>query len=664
MYFAAASSTSPVDAENAGPDTDPVGPSASALSPEPELQPEPESDSVRGDIEDDPFALVPDPLRRAMQTRGFAQLTEVQTAVLAADDGARDLQISSQTGSGKTVALGFVLAARLLAAGPKRGLPSTLVIVPTRELAMQVNEELTWLFAHEASATFACVTGGTSVVAERARLARKPSVVVGTPGRLLDHIRSGALAAGAMQQLVLDEADQMLDLGFREDLEAILEGMPAERRTHLVSATFPPAVRSLAQRFQRDALPVAGTELGSAHADIAHVAHLLQPRDRYAALVNLLLLAGDERTLVFVRTRMDTTTLADKLTADGFAAVPISGDLAQAQRTRTLESFRRGTVTTLIATDVAARGLDVRDVTMVVHADPPIDSDTYTHRSGRTGRAGQKGKSVMLVPRLRERAVRRLLDGARVEAEWLPVPTGEVVRGKQHERQAERVTSALATARPSERQRQLAATLLTASTPKDVVAGLLSMLASKDAREPFAFDGPSPMPFDRARGKRVEKGFPRAAREFTAAAGAKYAPADAVELGDDGRPVPAATKRSGIGAGRRRPYTKFEINWGANSGADVKRILAHVCRRGAIGSDQIGVIDLRAHSSHFEVADEAAPDFARRVSRRDARDPHLVIVPARGTSGDDDFAAGPARPPRATRPPKFAPRKPGFARRR
>jgi ATP-dependent RNA helicase DeaD len=399
----------------------------------------------------------------------------------------RDLQITSQTGSGKTVALGFVMSTQLLAKGPRGRGPSTLVIAPTRELAAQVKEELQWLFAEVRDITLEVVTGGTSIGAERFRLARKPVVVVGTPGRLLDHITNGALDVSGVTQLVLDEADQMLDMGFRDELDGILATMPPERRTHLVSATFPPQVLALTQRYQQDALHIAGTAHGEAHADIEHVAHPVGPRERYAALVNLLLLAGEERTLLFVRTRQDTTGLADKLSGDGFAALPISGDLAQAQRTRTLAAFRRGTVRTLVATDVAARGLDIPNVTMVVHVDPPIDPETYTHRAGRTGRAGQKGRSIMLVPRPRERAIRRLLNLAKVDVQWQPVPNADQVRARQIERLGARVQQELAESKPCAAQRALADQLLHDKSPQDVVAGLLAAMSQEQTREPFPF---------------------------------------------------------------------------------------------------------------------------------------------------------------------------------
>ena len=582
----------------------------------------------------DVFAAVPSALRAALQRRGFTKLTEVQTAILAADDGVRDLRISSQTGSGKTVALGFALATHV-ADDARRG-PTTLVITPTRELAAQVKEELAWLFADLRGITCEVVTGGTSIARERQHLRRRPSVLVGTPGRLLDHLRTGALDLGSVRQLVLDEADQMLDLGFKDELDAILEALPGKRRTHLVSATFPTSVKALADRFQSHALHVAGSAVGGAHDDIEHVALKIGSRDHYAVLVNLLLLAGDERTLVFVRTREDTTALADKLAGDGFLAMPINGDLAQAQRTRTLQAFRRGAIHTLIATDVAARGLDIVDVRTVVHADLPLDAETYVHRSGRTGRAGQKGRSCMLVVKSREGRARRLYHDARVEARWELSPGADEVAAHQLERARERAEAALATTgSATAAQRAAVARLLQDRDPQAVVAVLLAQAATGvrapfevvGARVPVAAKSPPPVPVAKA-----------ASAHATAVAAAAPAPPEAtvppsrrLAPGQRGRPgaLPSWRREAAAPApasASAQAFTRFRINWGTRDGADARRVLAHVCRRGGIESHMVGAIAVHVAGTTFEVDRVVAEEFAKRVQRPDRRDPHLVIV--------------------------------------
>ncbi len=569
------------------------------FEPEKSLESSPEAESP---TEPTPLQAAPEALRAALEKRGFERLTPVQEAVANADDGKRDLRISSQTGSGKTVAIGFAVLDALVDADPVG--PTTLLIAPTRELAMQVRDELAWLFAGVRDVRCEVVTGGTNLDRERIRLARKPAVLVGTPGRLLDHLRRGGLDVKSVKQLVLDEADQMLDLGFKDELDGILEQLPEARRTHLVSATFPRAVLELADRFQDEPLQIAGTDPADAHADIEHVACRIGGREHYQATVNLLLMAGEERTLVFVRTREETARMADKLTADGFAAMPLNGDLAQAQRTRTLNAFRNGAVRVLVATDVAARGIDVPAVTMVVHVELPMDAATYLHRSGRTGRAGQKGRSVLLVPKSRASRSNRMFAHLGLQPRWMWPPTPQAIATKQLERaEAEAAVTLAAGSAATPGQRAIAARLLQERDPVEVVAILLD----KAVQQPRA-------PFDLAPPTRPQQD-----------AGPATKPLDGERRGQPGaRPSwqegePERAKRP------ERGFVRFRINWGFRQGANPRRVLAHVCRRGGVDSSSVGSISMDAASTTFEVAGNAAEEFAQRVQRRDKRDPHLVI---------------------------------------
>ena len=552
-----------------------------------------------------PFERVPVPLRQALEGRGFTELTTVQVAALDAIDGSRDLRISSQTGSGKTVALGLAIAPELIAraeSGPRPG-PDALIIVPTRELASQVHKELEWLYAAVPGVRIDSVTGGTHVGQERRRLARRPRIIVGTPGRLVDHIGSGALDCSGVVQLVLDEADQMLDMGFRDDLESILAPIPTEgRRTHMLSATFPTAVRELTKKFQSDPLHVEGTRLGIAHEDISHVGHVVRPHDRYGAVVNLLLLAGDQRTLVFVATRVAAAALAEKLAVDGFSTLPLSGDLAQAQRTRTLNAFRAGTVGVLVATDVAARGLDVPEVSTIIHGDLPMDGEVYTHRSGRTGRAGRKGRSILIATPNSERRARRIFADAAVDAKWLLVPSATDVDKALTKRIRRRVRKAIDTTTDttSEAALEFARKLLEGRDQARVVAALLASMRSERAREPFDLETPMP------------------------------------------RSAPQ-TSRPGDSRPGNAPFTRFLINWGFRNGANPSRLLATICRRGDVSSRVIGAIDIDAYSATFDVANGAAPEFELRARRRDTRDPNQHI---------ERLTAGP-RPKRFPRTPPY-----------
>jgi ATP-dependent RNA helicase DeaD len=530
----------------------------------------------------DPFAQIPEPLAAAIRRRGFDSLTPVQLAVLDAESEGRDLRISSQTGSGKTLALGLALAPQLmerdaLPPGPNapKG-PSALVIVPTRELAAQVHEELRWLYERLPRVFTEVVTGGSDQGRERRGLARAPAIVVGTPGRMLDHIRSGTLDCGVVHDVVLDEADRMLDMGFKEELEAILEGLPKERRSHLVSATFPSSLRGLADRFQKQALHLEGTRLGAAHDDIEHVGHVVRPRDAYLALVNQLLLLQGDRCLVFVQRRIDAAQLAERLGADGFAVQAFSGELAQTQRTRTLEAFRNGTLHTLISTDVAARGIDVPDISAVVHYAPPFDAESYVHRSGRTGRAGRKGRSVLLVPAPAQQRVRRALSSAKVDVSWEPAPSAQKVRKSLEKKLRAPLHKQLddAEAMPSERRLAYAAKLLEDRDPAHVVATLLDMATPALPCQP---------------------------RDLEAVDASSHA----------ARP--------------NQGFVQFSMNWGERDGATPSRILSHVCRRGEIKSRIVGSIQVGPRNSTFEIAGTAATRFEKLTRKPDARDPRVKI---------------------------------------
>ncbi|HMJ16102.1 MAG TPA: DEAD/DEAH box helicase, partial [Polyangiaceae bacterium] len=375
-------------------------------------------------------------LSAALAKKGYTTLTPVQRAVLAPELAERDLRLSSQTGSGKTLAIGFVLRGALAGHKVKPSpvaRPLTLVITPTRELAKQVHDELAWLYA-PMHLRIAAVTGGAVYRDEHRALSQGPAIVVGTPGRLLDHLDRGSIDASQVSAVVLDEADRMLDLGFRDELEAILSKAPPGHRTHMMSATFSREVAALADRVQENPLRIEGTPLGTANRDIEHIVYLVKPRERVDALINVLLHHADEQTLVFARTRADVSEIARELQQAGFASGSLSGEMDQTARNRALAAFKRGDIRALIATDVAARGIDVQDIARVIQLDPPSDPDTYTHRSGRTGRAGRKGTSALLVPPAALRRTVSLLQRAGVSYRIEPIPTAAAIRAAQDER--------------------------------------------------------------------------------------------------------------------------------------------------------------------------------------------------------------------------------------
>ena len=548
--------------------------------------------------------LISPELLQAMEGKGYAELTAVQKVVLEPRLVGRDLRISSQTGSGKTVAIGLSLRHLALSdAAAQRGVarPRALVVAPTRELAQQVERELSWLFTGQ-GVRVASATGGASYRTEQRAYSRGPGIVVGTPGRLLDHLRRGALDPSQVAAVVLDEADRMLDLGFREDLEAIFELVPEERVTHLVSATFPRGLCSLADRVQRDAETVEGTVLGAANADIDHVIHLVASDERYAAIVNLLLAHPEDQTLIFVRTRADAGELSAQLMREGFAASGMSGEMEQAARNRALSAFRHGTLRVLVCTDVAARGIDVQSVARVIHAELPRDPDAYTHRSGRTGRAGRKGVSELLVPPSAVVIATRLLRNMGVPHRFEPIPTPEQIIAAQDDRLFEQLTAAdVAPAVETESEAGEASQPEVAAPASERYAALAQRLCEFGQLE---------RALTRLLAKHQQQAQPRKVRAFS-------------ERVDRDRGPQRARNGGARDAAGPRDFVTFRVSWGRQRGADARRLLALACRRGGIRGTDVGAIRLDQHSATVGVDRSVADAFERAVSKPDPREPHV-----------------------------------------
>src|SRR6476469_1286230 len=374
-------------------------------------------------------------LAEALNARGYDQLTPVQAAVIAEEADGRDLIVSAKTGSGKTVAFGMAMAEQLFEAGrlPFSREPLALVIAPTRELAIQVSRELDWLYANAGARVVTCV-GGMDPMKERRALAGGAHIVVGTPGRLRDHLERGALDLSALRAVVLDEAAEMLDMGFREELEEILDATPRERRTLLFSATMPRPIVALARRYQKDALRIETMSEREAHADIAYQAVTTSPTDIEHVVVNLLRLHEAETAILFCATREAVRRLHASLTERGFQAVALSGEHSKSERNNALQSLRDKRARVCVATDVAARGIDLPSVSLVIHVELPRDAEALQHRSGRTGRAGRKGTAILIVPYQRRKRVEGMLRGARINGEWISAPTPAEIRAKDRSR--------------------------------------------------------------------------------------------------------------------------------------------------------------------------------------------------------------------------------------
>ena len=521
-------------------------------------------------------------LADALSARGYEQLTPVQSAVVAEEADGRDLIVSAKTGSGKTVAFGMAMAEQLFEAGQlpfSRG-PLALVIAPTRELAIQVSRELDWLYANAGARLVTCV-GGMDPMKERRALAGGVHIVVGTPGRLRDHLERGALDLSSLRVAVLDEADEMLDMGFREELEEILDATPQERRTLLFSATMPRPIVALAKRYQKHALRIETLGDSQGHQDIAYQAVAVTPTDIEHAVVNLLRFHEAETTILFCATREAVRRLHASLTERGFDAVALSGEHSQNERNQALQALRDQRARVCVATDVAARGIDLPSVSLVIHVELPRDAEALQHRSGRTGRAGRKGTAILIVPYQRRKRVEGMLRGARISAEWIASPTVAEIRAKDRDRL---LAGLAAPVELEDEDHELARQLLEKLGPEAIAAALVRSLR-KDLPAPEDVLDP---------GQRPERG------------------ADAgVRPGFEGA-------------------SWFRLNAGRRHNADPRWLLPLICRYGHVGRAEVGAIRIAANESYFQVSARATPGFIKALRRATIapEDHGLVIEPA------------------------------------
>ena len=552
-----------------------------------------------------PFSQLPPPVAETLSERGYATPTAVQAAVLEEGAAGRDLVVSAQTGSGKTVAFGLAIVPQIFGADgaiPRAGAPRALVIAPTRELALQVSAELAWLYGKTGARIVSCV-GGMDPSRERRALNGGADIVVGTPGRLRDHLERGALVLHSLAVAILDEADEMLDMGFREDLEEILDATPVERRTLLFSATMPKSIVALAKRYQRDALQISTVGSDRGHADIAYQAVTVAPSDIENAAVNLLRFHEPDTAMLFCATRDAVRRLHASLVERGFAAVALSGEHSQSERNHALQALRDRRARVCVATDVAARGIDLPSLSLVVHVELPRDAEALQHRSGRTGRAGKKGTAVLIVPYQRRRRTEAMLRDARIAVEWMAVPSGQAIAEADRARLLATLTAPVEL---DDEDRALGARLLAELGPEEAAARLArTHRAALPAAEDMIEGGEQP---------RVRPDGPRPGFEDT---------------------------------------VWFRMNVGRRQNADPRWLLPLLCRRGHITKQDVGAIRIAADMTMFEVPRGIAGRFAAALKRTaSADDGDLRIEPA--PSGPQ---AGP--PQRRERPRPAQPQRRG-----
>ncbi len=534
--------------------------------------------------------------------------------------GEADLLVSAQTGSGKTVAFGIAIAPTLLGDAScfdTAGAPLGLIIAPTRELAIQVKRELDWVYAETQIRIATCV-GGMDIRNERRALDRGAHLVVGTPGRLRDHITRGALDLSAIRAVVLDEADEMLDLGFRDDLEFILGAAPRERRTLLFSATVRHGIAELAKRVQTNAVRVATTAPTEQHADIDYQMMIVRRHEREHAIINTLLEADSKSALVFGHTREAVRHLTARLVNRGFSVVSLSGEMAQSERSNALQSMRDGRARVCVATDVAARGIDLPSLDLVVHADLPSNPETLLHRSGRTGRAGRKGICVLIVPENRRGAAQRVLALAKLTATLRAAP-GIAEIEERYRRQI--LEAAASAALPEEAEAEFVAELLERAGPQRIAAAFLrQQLAAHPVPEDL-------LPL----------------------------PPEALQSRGPAR-VPRSAEKHGSAREPRGPDMEggvwFTISLGRRHRADPKFLLPMICNAGGVTKRDVGAIRIDDTETRFEISGDKAGGFAHQIRQPGSVEKGIRIAPA----GEVRATPRPAKP--KFKPDSKPPRKP------
>ena len=544
-------------------------------------------------------------LADALQKRGYDTLTPVQLAVTAPELAQADLLVSAQTGSGKTVGFGLAIGDSLLGSNEvfdRATHPLALIIAPTRELALQVKRELQWLYG-EAQVTMASCVGGMDMRDERRALARGAHIVVATPGRLRDHIMRGSIDLSELRAVVLDEADEMLDLGFKEDLEFILGHAPETRRTLMFSATVPKSIATLAKSYQRDAQRVSTVAEKSQHTDIEYRALNVAARDIENAIINVLRFYEAPNALVFANTRVMVNRLTTRLSNRGFSVVSLSGELSQAERSHALQAMRDGRAQICVATDVAARGIDLPNLDLVVHAELPSNFETLMHRSGRTGRAGRKGISALIVPPSVRRKAERILQAAKVKAEWTVPPSAEEVTAKDRARLLE---DPAWHEEISPTDQAAIDELLSHFSPSQVAAAFLRVYTAKQSapEELLAVDA-----------REAKEAKPRRVADFG-------------------------------------PTVWFSIPGGRATGTLPGRLLPMICNAGGLTKHDIGAIKIHPDASFFEVKLSSVEGFKKALGPNMTVEDNAVVTELKAPPVDVPYERSTAPKSRSDKKPR------------
>ncbi len=534
------------------------------------------------------------PILSALTDLGYEKPSPIQLECIPHLLNGRDVLGMAQTGSGKTAAFGLPLLHNI---DPTLKAPQVLVLAPTRELAVQVAEALSSFSKHISGVNVVALYGGQRYDVQLRALRQGPQVVVGTPGRLLDHLKRGTLNLSNLSGLVLDEADEMLRMGFIEDVETIMAQIPAEHQTALFSATMPEAIRRITRRFMKDPQEVRIQSSNTTRPDISQSYWKVGGGYRKnEALVRFLESEDFDAAIIFVRTKNATLEVAETLERSGYSSAALNGDMNQSLREQTLERLRDGRLDILIATDVAARGLDVERISLVVNYDIPMDSESYVHRIGRTGRAGRAGRALLFVENRERRLLQNIERTMKLTIPEVMLPNAELLGERRLAKFAAKVSQQLE------------------SSDLDVYRGLLTKLQPEDEFDIEALaaallkmaQGERPLILPREPVRRPQREFsPREDRGNDRGDRRERRPESR-----DGAERPARRERRDVGE-----MELYRIEVGRDDGVEVRHIVGAIANEGDISSRYIGNIKLFASHSTIELPKGMPGDMLSHFTR-------------------------------------------------
>ena len=514
---------------------------------------------------------------KALRDVGYETPSAIQAATIPPLLAGRDVIGMAQTGTGKTAAFALPILSQI---DPGASKPQALVLAPTRELALQVCEAFERYAAHLKGVSVLPIYGGQGYGTQLSALRRGVQVVVGTPGRIMDHLDKRTLDLSELRFLVLDEADEMLRMGFAEDVETILAETPAEKQVALFSATMPAQIRRISQQYLRNPEEITVKAKTATSSNISQRYLMVSYPQKVDALTRILEVENFEGMIVFVRTKNETETLAEKLRARGYTAAAISGDVAQAQRERTVNQLKSGKLDILVATDVAARGLDVDRISHVVNYDLPIDTESYVHRIGRTGRAGRSGAAISFVTPRERRMLTAIEKATRQPLTQMQLPSVDDVNATRLTRFDEAITAALEQTERVDRFRDIIAHYVEHhDVPEADVAAALAVVAQGD----------TPL--------------------LLSAADEAAAQADRQRTDRDDRPVRERRERTS-GAG----FAKYRIAVGRRHRVEPRQIVGALANEGGLRREDFGQIDIRPDFSLVELPADLPASTLDRLS--------------------------------------------------